>query len=175
MTRLKRAGRAAKVRHLKTRLLPRLREDSESIVVDPHGKAPRSALLSLTKIFVWVIEEWYARWFVEERDALLICDRYYHDLLVDPLRYRFGAPLWTARLVGRLMPEPNLWILLDALPEVLRARKQEVTPEETSRQCRAYREFVSGRRRHEIIDASQPLEKVIEDTEQVILAALKGA
>jgi hypothetical protein len=31
--------------------------------------------------------------FMDRKQTLLICDRYYHDLLVDPLRYRYGGPL----------------------------------------------------------------------------------
>lgn len=164
-------GRAAVVRHLKPQLaMPQLRDNPNSIVTDPHGKPPRSAFLSLVKIVVWLGEEWYAQLFREPKQALLICDRYYHDLLVDPVRFRFGAPLWTARLVGALMPRPALWILLDAPPEVLRSRKQEVTAEETARQCHAYRAFIRTRAQHVILDASRPLDEVISQAEHAVLS-----
>jgi thymidylate kinase len=165
-------GRTVKMRHLKPRFVAQLRNQPNIIVVDPHGKPPRGALLSLVKIVVWLIEEWYADLFHERKETVLICDRYYHDLLVDPRRYRFGAPLWMARLVGRLMPQPKLWILLNAPAEVLQARKQEVTPEETARQCNAYLAFVHRLREHRIVDASQPLGKVIADAARAIEHAL---
>ena len=50
--------------------------------------------------------------------------------------------MWLARLVGLLMPEPDLWLLLDAPVEVVRARKQEVSEKETARQLDAYRSFI---------------------------------
>jgi thymidylate kinase len=165
-------GRTVKMRHLKPRFVAHLRNQPNIIVVDPHGKPPRGALLSLVKIVVWLIEEWYADLFHERKETVLICDRYYHDLLVDPRRYRFGAPLWMARLIGRLMPQPKLWILLNAPAEVLQARKQEVTAEETARQCNAYLAFVRKLQEHRIVDASQSLDKVIADAARAIEHAL---
>lgn len=173
--RLTRSGYNAKMRHLKPQLvMPQLRDNPNSIVVDPHGRPPRSAFLSLAKIFVWLAEEWWAHFFQQKKGTLLICDRYYHDLLVDPKRFRFGAPLWIARLVGRLMPQPRLWILLDASPEVLQARKQEVPPEETARQCLAYRDFICKRSDHVIVDASRPLDIVVGHVESAIRRVLIG-
>jgi hypothetical protein len=168
MRELGRNGRAVQMRHLKPRMVAKALRRPNAIDTDPHGKAPRGALLSLVKIGVWLGEEWYAHFFHEKRETLFLCDRYYHDLLVDPTRYRFGAPLWTARLVGRLMPRPKLWILLDAPAEVLQARKQEVTLEESERERHAYLAFVRNQRRHAIVDASQPLDKVIGDVEDAI-------
>lgn len=167
-------GRTIRMRHLKPRIVARLRSGSDGIVVDPHGKPARGALLSLAKILAWIFEEWYGTLFHETKTTVLICDRYYHDLLVDPKRYRFGAPYWTAELVGKLMPRPKLWILLDAPPSVLQKRKQEVSPEETARQCNAYRAFIRRQTKHAIIDASQPLDKVIVDVEQAIKKAVMG-
>jgi thymidylate kinase len=171
MSHLSVPGMAVKMRHLKPRYVARVRGQQDVIVIDPHGKAPRSAFTSLVKIFVWIFEEWGAALF-EERKTLLICDRYYHDLLVDPVRYRFGAPMWAARLVGRVMPQPALWILLSAPTEVLQSRKQEVAPEETARQREAYLAFIATRHNSAIVDASQPIERVIADAEQAILRAV---
>ena len=172
MGRLSLAGRVVRMRHLKPRYVAQFRGQPAIIVVDPHGKPPRGALSSLVKIWVWLFEEWYANFFQEKRGTLLVCDRYFHDLLVDPKRYRFGAPLWTAELVGKLMPQPKLWVLLNAPADVLQSRKQEVIPEETARQCQAYLAFVRKQREHVIVDASQPLVKVIADVENAIRVAV---
>jgi hypothetical protein len=172
MSRFDRGERAVKMRHLKPRMVAQLRGQAVTIVYDPHGKPLRGAFLSIVKIVVWVVEEWYASLFQEKKGTLLICDRYYHDLLVDPKRYRFGAPLWIARLIGKLMPQPKLWILLNAPADVLQARKQEVSPQETARQCKAYMDFIHKRRRHVVVDAAQPLDNVIADAEHAINAAL---
>lgn len=172
LERLDGIGLTVKVRHLKPRIVAVWRGQTNVVVVDPHGSPARGALFSVAKILVWIMEEWYSTLFQEERGALLICDRYYHDLLVDPKRYRFGAPMWMARLVGRVMPQPRLWILLDAPAEILQTRKQEVAPEETARQCGEYRRFIRKQRKHFIADASQSLEKVIADVEQAVRASV---
>jgi thymidylate kinase len=161
-------NRAARMRHLKPRMFMSRWSKQATIVVDPHGKPIRSLPVSLAKILLWLIEEWYARLFQENTKELLICDRYYHDLLVDPKRYRYGGPLWAARLIGMLMPQPNLWILLDASAEISQMRKQEVSPEESARQRQAYLAFIRTRSKHVIVDASQSLNKVIADVEQAI-------
>jgi thymidylate kinase len=169
MRRLDQQGRAVRMRYLKPLLVRP--QCAEAIVnVCPHGKAPRSALTSLAKILVWLMEEWYAHLFLDKNGRLLICDRYYHDLLIDPMRYRYGGPLQIARLVGKLMPQPTLWVLLDAPGEVLQARKQEVTRQESARQRQAYLAFVSQQRQYAIVDASQLLDKVTADVERVVAA-----
>ncbi len=76
--------------------------------------------------------------------------------------------MWLARLVGKLVPQPDLWILLDAPAEVLQARKQEVPFEETVRQRQAYLDLVNGFNNSVIIDASQTIDKVITDTNRAI-------
>jgi thymidylate kinase len=162
----------AEMRHLKPRIAMRRRGEGVTINPDPHGQTPRSALTSIAKIFVWLLEEWFAALFLNKRKSLLICDRYYHDLLIDPIRYRYGGPMWIARLIGKLMPQPGLWVLLDAPAEVLRARKQEVSFSETMRQRQEYMTFVRKQRKHVIVDASKPLDKVITDVEHVISRAL---
>jgi len=172
MGRLDQGGRTVTMRPLKPRIVIQRRGEPVTIVVDPHGKPPRSALLSLAKILVWLIEEWYAHFFQDDKETPLICDRYYHDLLIDPKRYRYGGPRWAAKLVGKLIPKPGLWVLLDAPAQVLQARKQEVPLEETARQCLAYLTFVRKQRNYVIIDASQSLDRVIADVEYAISAAL---
>ncbi|MGA3160888.1 MAG: hypothetical protein ABSC77_06685 [Terracidiphilus sp.] len=171
MGKLNQAGHVATVRYLKPFLIAR-RRGVKGINVVPHGKPPRSSLSSLAKIVVWLMEEWYANLFQDKSKALLICDRYYHDLLIDPRRYRYGGPLWAAKLVGRMIPQPTLWVLLDAPAEVLQARKQEVPLEETMRQRQAYMAFVRDQTNHVTIDASQSLDKVIADTEDAITGVM---
>ncbi|GAB1724578.1 MAG: hypothetical protein NTNFB01_34740 [Nitrospira sp.] len=103
------------------------------------------------------------------QSTLVLSDRYYHDILVDPKRYRYGGPLWLARWVGKLVPQPDLTIILDAEPVVVQSRKQEVPLEETCRQRVAYRKLLAELRHTSIIDASKPLSEVVQKVEAVIL------
>jgi thymidylate kinase len=74
-----------------------------------------------------------------------------------------------AKLVGRVFPQPDLVILLDAPPEVLHARKREVSFEETTRQREAYLELVHQLPNGHVVDASKPVHEVVADAERIIL------
>jgi thymidylate kinase len=145
-------------------------------VSDPHRLPPRGLLASLAKLLFLLVD--YSSiypWSWRQRTGLappglIIFDRYYHDLLVDPRRYRYGAPLWIARLFGHLVPSPDLWILLDAPPDVIRKRKQELSLEELVRQSRSYRAFFDQRRNAHVVDATKPLDAVTRTVQDLILA-----
>ena len=104
------------------------------------------------------------------RSTLVLFDRYYDDLLVYPRSYRYGGPLWLARFVRHLIPRPHLVFLLDAPPEVIQARKQELTFEQTAYEREAYLNVVRGLPNAHVIDASQPVDAVVNEIEDVILS-----
>ncbi len=148
-------------------------------VTDPHRLPPRGLLGSIAKLFYLLVDystiypwKWRQRGAPKDR-GIIIFDRYYHDLLVDPRRYRYGAPLWLARWIGNLVPSPDLWILLDAPPDVILARKQEVSRDELARQRKAYFAFAGDRDNAFTIDATKPLEDVTQGVENLILDRLR--
>jgi len=147
-------------------------------VTDPHGKPPRGLLASVAKLGLFLADWWYAYLgpllHARAKVTTVISDRYYHDLLVDPRRYRFGAPLWMARAAFKLMPRPDLVIVLAGDPEVIHARKQEVTLEELRRQMDGYRALgESLGEQAVIVDAGAALESVISGAMNAVLETLK--
>ena len=100
----------------------------------------------------------------------LLFDRYYDDILVDPVRYRHSGSMRIARWLRALVPRPNLWLLFDAPADVLQSRKQEVSPAESERQRIAYRDILQQQKHVAVIDASQPLHAVIAATTNAVLA-----
>jgi thymidylate kinase len=140
----------------------------------PPGKPPHKLPASLLKLGLWWADFTLFGYLLGiypqmVGSTLVILDRYYQDLLVHPDGYRYGGPLWLARLVGRLVPPPHLFILLDAPPEVIQARKQELPFEETARQREAYLEVVEGLPNAHVVDASQSLDEVVDESERIIL------
>lgn len=93
----------------------------------------------------------------------MLFDRYHADLLVDPKRYRYGGPIFLARLASRLMPQPDLVIFLDAEPEVLLSRKQEVSREALEAGRAAYRGIGSSLKGFVEIDAGKTLDHVVTE------------
>ena len=128
------------VKHFRPQLLRPSRD--EGPVVDPHGRQPWPLPVSLLKAVYWLADYSLGYWLrvfrILLRAKLVVFDRYLIDTVVDPKRYRYQGPTWVLRLVSRLVPKPDLVILLDAPEAVLHSRKQEVPIEETIRQRAAY-------------------------------------
>lgn len=102
-------------------------------------------------------------------------DRHFVDILVDARRYRYGGPVWTLHLLWRLIAKSDLVVLLDAPPEALQARKQEVPFEGTARQCQAYLSLVRTLRNGRIVDANQPKECVAHRVVELVLDELRSS
>lgn len=165
--------RKMKYVHLRPKLGMKSTEGSPS-VLDPHGQPLRSYLISIFKILYFWFD--YTFGYLLKilpqlfRPTLVLFDRYFHDLLVDTRRYRYGGPVWLAKLIGKIIPGPDLWFLLDAPAAVLQERKQEVSFEETARQRDAYVHLVQQLPNGHIIDSAQTVDQVSADVNQIILS-----
>ena len=157
--------------HLRPKLIGR-KSTSHGPVTDPHGQPPRGAVASTAK----VVDLWldYTLGYLFRilpgliRTELVLFDRCFYDLLVDSKRIRYGGPPGLLR-AARIAPGPDLVILLDAPPEVLRSRKQEVPATEVARQRAAYLELARTLPSAVVINAAQPAEHVIHDTVAAIM------
>lgn len=152
----------------------RNRSSSEQTTIDHYAKPPHGIIRSIAKLGIlaldWFVGYWGQMVHQQAKGHLILFDRHFFlDVSIDPLRYRYGGPLWFARLAGQLLPGPDLIILLDAPIEVLQNRKQEIPPEEAARQRSAYLELIQKLPNSYVIDASKPLEQVINEVEQIIL------
>ncbi|HTD47394.1 MAG TPA: thymidylate kinase-like protein [bacterium] len=159
---------SAKRYHLRPSLGAHGGDDTPGLEYEPA----RGPILSLAKLGLWWTDYWlgYALDIFPRlvRSTLVLFDRYYDDLLVDPQRYRFGGPLWLARMVARYLPRPELVILLDGPPELLRARKHGADFDDATRQRGAYVSLVRGLRGGHVVDASRPLDEVAAAVQQII-------
>ncbi len=100
-------------------------------------------LLSILKLIYWLADYWYGYVAVVRpallNSSLILFDRYYHDVLVDPQRYRLpDSARRFSQFLAQLVPRPDLYILFDVPAEVLQQRKPEVTFDESHRQRLAY-------------------------------------
>jgi thymidylate kinase len=134
-------------------------------VTCPHAHRPRGALISAGKLIYWLVDCWYGYLTVirpgKQREGLLIFDRYYPDILVDPLRYRLpqrGATF--ARWLATLAPQPDLYVLLDAPAETVQQRKAELPLSESHRQRIAYLKVFEGIRNKLLVNANRPVGEV---------------
>ena len=145
-------------------------------VTDPHRDPARGMVGSVLQLVFltadWTFGYWGRVVHLRAKGRLVVFDRHFIDLLVDPRRYRYGGPPGLSRWVTRLIPSPDVIILLDAPPEVLLQRKQEVLATEVARQRDAYRDLVTSLPNGRVVDASRDLSHVVDVTERIILAQL---
>ena len=112
-------------------LLSNLFRRPKSTNSQPHAATPRMAAISVARalgywLLYYILIYPVAVRLALARSSLVMHDRHMVDALVDPRRYRYAGPAWPLHLVWRVVPRPDLIVLLDAPPEVLQSRKQEV-------------------------------------------------
>ena len=104
------------------------------------------------------------------RSTLVLNDRHFVDVLVDPRRYRYGGPMWLVRLIWRLIPKPDLIVLLDAPPDVLYARKGEGTPASLARRRAEYLQLAEVTPNFAVVPAARALDDVVDDVAALVRA-----
>ena len=73
------------------------------------------------------------------RTTLVIGERYFADVVVNPARYGFDVPAALAQLASRFVARPDLTVLLHGEPLAIHRRKPELPVEAIEAQLRAYR------------------------------------
>jgi len=104
------------------------------------------------------------------RGMLVLFDRYFPDCVVDARRYRL--PQSCRRLteaVARLVPQPDLWVVLDAPASTLQERKREVAPAESEEQRREYARLAAKLANAAVVNAARPLPEVVDAVLECII------
>jgi thymidylate kinase len=149
-------------------------------VTDPHAQNPRRLLISFAKLIYWLLDCWYGYLLALrpglQRSRLVIFDRYYPDLLVDPLRYRLpAASLRFAQWLVALAPRPDLCVVLDAPAEVVQRRKHEVSPAESQRQRLAYLALFHSMPVKLLVNANLPVNEVAQQVSASVFVLLNSS
>jgi hypothetical protein len=131
----------------------------------PHAHAPYPPGLSEAKV-LYLFTESLAAWLLWARPfvrsgGVLLTERGWWDLAVDPRRYRLRAHPRLVGGLGRLLPRSDLLIVLEGPAELLAARKDESSREELARQLDAWHQVVPARQRRIYLDGSLPLEDTV--------------
>lgn len=146
--RLNRAFRRTWRFHWRPNLLPKLRRgliagDAEGASIEaPSGISKYRGVVSLARFFYYWLDFVLGYWLViyprKAQTTLIIGERYFPDVLVHPQRYGFAVPNWLMRAAARLVPSPDLLILLSDDPAVIYARKPELSPAAIAAQLAGY-------------------------------------
>src|SRR5208337_1683504 len=146
-------------------------------VTDPHANPYRSGPVSMFKLLYWLVACWFGYMLTirpaQVNSRLVICDRYFDDIQIDPRRYRLPeSSLWFANLIVPLAPRPDLYVLLDVATEVVQQRKSEVSPAESQRQRLAYLDMFRLLPNAFVVNAASSVDEVARQVENLILESL---
>jgi hypothetical protein len=145
--------------------LPGERVSSEARIESRSG-----SLVSMARIVQWLLGEWRSRFEKKKGCTLRIGEGFRYEPLIDFQRYPSGIPKWFARLIARLLPSSDLWILLDPNP-ALRSVDQEPAENEVE-QLNSYLSFVKTRKKHAIVATDNDSNCVTERAYAAIIGTL---
>ncbi len=134
--------------------------DKSTVQSNPHNsKATWPMLLNFFRILYWlIIYRFFFYLFANNSKQLIIFDRYAHDLMIDPIRYKFNLPISITKFILNLFPNPNLWIVLNAPIKVLEKRKKELPTKELKRQIRSYLNFAKQRKNSIVVNTNNSVQ-----------------
>jgi thymidylate kinase len=156
-------------------LIPVEISKENKVNTNPQGEKPYSFFVSFIKLLYLIFKYnlGYVKVYLKLiKSTFVIFDRYFDDILIDKLRFRFKGPRIFLKVTTFLIPKPKIYIYLDTSGEVAFKRKNELSVEELNRQRIQYLTLIKTKKNGYIIDAEQNLEKVIFDTEKCVLSYL---
>jgi hypothetical protein len=127
-------------------------------------------------LYYWLdffVGSWLKLMPLRTRSTLIVIERGWWDIVVDPRRYRMQVPLSLVVALGRLLPRPDVTLVLEAPGPILVERKQELSTGEAERQMRAWRDIARKHLRYTRVDASLPVAEVEERASQSIISSLE--
>jgi hypothetical protein len=165
--------------HWRPGLLPRagaLLGAAPADPADPHAQPLHGPAASLASLGYHWLDFFLGGWLritpLKIRSGLIVLERGWWDIAIDPRRYRIAAPRALVSALGWLLPHPDLVIILEAPPEVLMARKSEIEPEQLVRQMRAWRSLNLRHTRQLYVDASRPEAEVRATAREAVFSLL---
>lgn len=163
--------------HHRFRVLPG-RANLEVDVTRPHAQHPYPVPLSWLKI-LYLFVDYVLGWQLRVRPFVagggwVVLERGWWDLAVDQRRYRLQRARGFIKALGRLLPRPDLVVVLVAPVDVLTNRKAELPAAELERQLAAWHTVLPRRVRRRYIDAAAPASEVVGEVLAEIHALSAG-
>ena len=168
--------------HWRPNLLPKL--NPRTINTTPHDELPKESYapvpsflkksVSLVRfIYYWldfVIGYWLIIYPKLRNNYLVIGERYFLDVIVNPSRYGFFLPTRLIRAFGYLVPDADIIILLTDEPERIFKRKQELSVIQITNQLTAYNNELYGNPTARIIETTQSADNIAATIIEILVA-----
>ena len=156
----------SKYLHLKPYILFK---DHRTVIKNPHKLKKSTSIISFLRLLSWLIS--YKVFFLISKNAkIYIFDRYAHDILIDPHRYKHNLSENITKIVLSFFPKPDLWIFLKPSLKTIKLRKSELPDNELRRQTKKYIIFFKKKKNVLIINKHTKIKKLTS----IILKKIKS-
>jgi thymidylate kinase len=119
--------------------------DRRIVVKKPQLQNKSFFLVSFLRLLSWLIS--YKIFFFQNKiKKIYLFDRYAHDILIDPLRYKSSLSQKLTKTILNLFPKPDLWIFLNPPLKTIKSRKKELSDNELRRQISEYTLFFRNKK-----------------------------
>ena len=133
----------------------------------PPEEFTYGTFMSLIRYLYYMIDFIFGYWLIirpaRKKGALIIGERWYFDVIINPVRYGFRLPRWLLVFGGHLIPSPDMVILLSGDAEAIHARKPELSAEEISKQIAAMTSLISNMKNSYTISTDGSVEDTIQN------------
>ena len=140
--------------------------DRRTVIENPHLKKKKSNLFSFFQIISWLIS--YKIFFYNNKKKIYFFDRYAHDLLIDPIRYRYGLSRKLTKIILNYFPKPSLWIYLSTSLKIIKFRKIELSDYELKHQMKEYTKFFRSKKNILVLNTKKPTKILINQISKKI-------
>jgi len=139
---IKKLFKNSKYLHLKPYILF---QDRRRVIKNPHNQKKSTSIVSLLRLLSWLIS-YKIFFYINKKERLFFFDRYAHDIIIDPLRYKHNLPKFLTNFLLSLFPRPDLWIFLNPSLKIINLRKFELPESELRRQIKEYSIFFKNKK-----------------------------
>ena len=154
----------SKYLHLKPYILFK---DRRRVVRNPHLLKKSSFTISFIRIISWLIS--YKFFFImNNKCKIYVFDRYAHDILIDPLRYKHNLSKNLTKFILNFFPKPDLWIFLNPSLKTIKSRKHELSDNELKRQTKGYTHFLKNQKNMIKLNLNNNKKKIIKQIKNKI-------
>jgi thymidylate kinase len=140
----------------------------------PHDHPQQNRFKSLLRFFYYLLDYIIGYpikvYWAKVKKQIVCFDRYYYDYFVDLHRYRFNIPKWLPKIFMHFVPSPDITIYLDAEPEILIRRKQELSIDELTRQVQQFRSHISLIPKSFVVRTDRQTEEIVKEIAFLILS-----
>lgn len=134
----------------------------------PHRARPSGRIISNVRVLYYGLDYLLGYWLKiaprRRRNSLIVFDRWFDDFLIDPKRCRIRPGTLSAKLLAKILPQPDRVIVVTAALGKVRARKQELTEDETARQLTDYEALARRGGRYHLICNNGTVEAAVSAT-----------